>query len=93
MIIFRRGGFDIERVHAAFDALAHPELCRVRGALYGHSACPADEIWLNDSDIVVVPKSPILVADDMINLIFTRGVYGVVPFQGVAVNFAKLATI
>jgi polysaccharide export outer membrane protein len=65
----------------------------LRGALYGHSACPSDEIWLNDSDIVVVPKSPILVADDMINLIFTRGLYGVVPFQGMAVNFAKLGTI
>jgi polysaccharide export outer membrane protein len=65
----------------------------LRGALYGHSPCPADEIWLNDSDIVVVPKSPVLVADDMINLLFTRGLYGVVPFQGVAVNFAKLATI
>lgn len=65
----------------------------LRGALYGHSSCPSDEIWLNDSDIVVVPKSPVLVADDMINLLFTRGVYGVVPFQGVAVNFAKLGTI
>jgi len=65
----------------------------LRGALYGHRPCPADEIWLNDSDIVVVPKSPVLVADDMINLLFTRGLYGVVPFQGVAVNFAKLATI
>lgn len=65
----------------------------LRGALYGHRPCPSDEIWLNDSDIVVVPKSAILVADDMINLLFTRGVYGVVPFQGVAVNFAKLGTI
>lgn len=65
----------------------------LRGALYGHRPCPADEIWLNDSDIVVVPKSPVLVADDMINLLFTRGLYGVVPFQGVALNFAKLATI
>lgn len=65
----------------------------LRGALYGHRPCPADEIWLNDSDIVVVPKSPILVADDIINLVFTRGIYGVVPFQGVNVNFAKLGTI
>lgn len=65
----------------------------LRGALYGHRPCPADEIWLNDSDIVVVPKSPILVADEMIELVFTRGVYGVFPFQGASVNFAKLSTL
>ena len=34
-----------------------------------------------DSDVVVVPKRAILVVDDVINLIFTRGLYGVVPFN------------
>ena len=37
--------------------------------------------WLRDSDVVVVPKRAILVVDDAINLIFTRGLYGVVPFN------------
>ncbi|REJ67840.1 MAG: sugar ABC transporter substrate-binding protein [Planctomycetota bacterium] len=50
-------------------------------ALFGNEPCPADEIWLRDNDIVLVPKSPILLADDAIELIFTRGIYGVVPTQ------------
>ena len=64
----------------------------IRGALLGKRPCPADEIWLRDSDIVVVPKSPILLMDDFINLVFTRGIYGVLPV-GVAVNFSKLSSI
>ena len=36
---------------------------------------------VRDSDVVVVPKRAILVVDDAINLIFTRGLYGVVPFN------------
>ncbi|HEY4312727.1 MAG TPA: polysaccharide biosynthesis/export family protein [Pirellulales bacterium] len=50
-------------------------------ALFGHAPCPADEIWLRDSDVVVVPKRAILVVDDAISLIFTRGLYGVIPFN------------
>jgi polysaccharide export outer membrane protein len=53
----------------------------IRGALYGKRPCPSDEIWLRDNDIVVVPKSPVLVVDDAINLLFTRGVYSVVPIN------------
>ena len=49
--------------------------------LFGKQPCPADEIWLRDSDIIVVPKRPIKVADDAIDLIFTKGLYGVFPFQ------------
>lgn len=62
----------------------------LRGALYGKRPCPADEIWLNDSDIVVIPKSPILVLDDWIQLVFTRGIYGVLPFS-VSYNFSQLS--
>jgi len=65
----------------------------IRGALYGNSPTPADEIWLRDSDVVVVPKSPIQVADDFIELVFTRGIYGVFPFQGAAINFAKASSL
>lgn len=65
----------------------------IRGALIGKRPCPADEIWLRDSDIVVVPKSAILRTDDFIELVFTRGIYGVLPFQGVSLNFAKASTI
>jgi polysaccharide export outer membrane protein len=62
-------------------------------ALYGRKPCPAGEIWLNDSDIVVVPKQKILEADEWIELIFTRGIYGVIPLQSVSINFAKLSSI
>jgi polysaccharide export outer membrane protein len=65
----------------------------LRGALLGERPCPADDIWVRDSDIIIVPKSPILLLDNFINLVFTRGIYGVVPFQGMSINFAKRSTI
>ncbi|MBI2823589.1 MAG: polysaccharide biosynthesis/export family protein [Planctomycetia bacterium] len=51
----------------------------IHHALFGKRPCPADEIWLRDSDIVLVPKRPIKVLDDSIELIFTRGIYGAFP--------------
>lgn len=51
----------------------------VYAALYGQDPCPGGEVWLRDQDIVLVPKHPILVLDDAIELIFSRGIYGVVP--------------
>lgn len=53
----------------------------MRGALLGKKPCPADEIWVRDSDVVIVPKSSILLTTDFIELVFTRGIYGVVPFN------------
>jgi len=61
------------------------------GALYGKRPCPADEVWVRDSDIVLVPKTPILLADDFIELVFTRGIYGVIPFQGVSISLSQLS--
>jgi polysaccharide export outer membrane protein len=63
------------------------------GALLGKRPNPADEIWLRDSDIVIVPKSPVQLADDFIEMVFTRGIYGVMPFQGISLNFAKHSTL
>jgi polysaccharide export outer membrane protein len=51
----------------------------IHDALYDKDPCPAGEIWLRDSDIVLVPKRPIQVIDDAIELVFTRGIYGVYP--------------
>jgi polysaccharide export outer membrane protein len=51
----------------------------VRGALYGRRPVPADEIWLNDSDIVVVPKTPIQATDEVIQQFFTNGLYSLFP--------------
>ena len=60
--------------------------------LHARKPCAPGEIWLNDSDVVIVPKSPILVADDFIELAFTRGIYGVFPLSG-TLNFAKLSSL
>ena len=65
------------------------QLC---GALHGNRPCPADEIWLRDWDIVTVPKSSLLVTDDLIQLLFTRGLYGVVPFS-MGVSWTNLTTL
>ncbi len=60
--------------------------------LFNRQPCPAGEIWLDDSDIVMVPKSPILIADDFINLYFTRGLYAVIPFS-TFYSFNNTATV
>jgi polysaccharide export outer membrane protein len=64
----------------------------IRESLLFKKPCPSGEIWLRDSDIVLIPKSPILCADDAINLIFTRGIYGVFPMSA-TLNFAKLSSL
>lgn len=51
----------------------------IRGALYGKRPSPADEIFLRDSDVVVVPKSSIQATDELLELIFSRGIYRVFP--------------
>ena len=71
VVVFRRG--DDWRLMAT--------MVDVRGGLYGKRPVPADEIWLNDSDIVLVPKSPIEVLDEFIEQVFTRGVYAAVPVE------------
>jgi polysaccharide export outer membrane protein len=82
VVVFRRG--DDWRLMAT--------MVNVHGALFGKTPCPPGEIWLSDSDIVIVPKSPVLAADDFIELVFTRGIYGVFPMSA-SLNFAKLSTI
>jgi polysaccharide export outer membrane protein len=59
----------------------------IRGAVFGKSPIPSDEIWLRDGDVVVVPKSPIKSMVDAIDLVATRGVYAVAPFLGDAFFF------
>ncbi|EAQ79980.1 polysaccharide biosynthesis/export family protein [Blastopirellula marina] len=65
----------------------------IQGALYGKRPIPSDELWLRDSDIVVVPKQPILWADEFIDLVFTRGIYGVAPFNGISITFSDITTL
>ena len=80
MVVFRRD--DCWRLMAT--------KINIHAALYGKRPCPTDEIWLRDSDIVLVPKSAVLVTDDAVNLLFTRGLYSVFPMS-TTLNFSKLA--
>ena len=66
----------------------------VRGALYAQRPVPADEIWINDSDIVLVPKTPIQIADEVIDQVFTQGVYSLFPqFAFGQFNFQNFSSI
>jgi polysaccharide export outer membrane protein len=73
VVVFRRGP----------DWRLMATMLDLRGALYGRRPTPADDVWLNDSDIVLIPKTPIQQADEFIEQVFTRGVYGVVPVEKV----------
>ncbi len=82
IVIFRRG--DDWRLLAT--------MVNLDAALHGKQPCPAGELWLSDSDVIIVPKSAILVADDFINLVFTRGIYGIFPVTGY-VNLFSASTL
>jgi polysaccharide export outer membrane protein len=56
----------------------------VKPALYNYRCLDGEDIWLRDSDIVIVPKCPIQVLDDVIQLVFVKGLYGVFPFTAYA---------
>ena len=82
IVVFRRG--DDWRLLAT--------MINLEAALFGHQATPPGEIWIDDSDVVIVPKSKILIADDFIDLVFTRGIYGVFPMY-TTLSFTKLSTL
>ena len=82
VVVFRRG--------EDWQLLA--TMVNLEPALMGKKACPAGEIWLADSDVVILPKSSIQRLDDFIELVFTRGIYGVVPLQ-TSINFSKLNSL
>ena len=65
----------------------------IRGALYGRRPAPSDEIWLRDSDVVIVPKTPIRVLDDAIELIFTQGIYAAAPFFSDPISFSDQSNL
>ena len=53
----------------------------LRGAHLGKRPSPSDEIWLRDSDLIIVPPRPITRTNQAIQQIFTDGIYRVVPFS------------
>jgi polysaccharide export outer membrane protein len=71
IVIFRRG--DDWRLTAT--------VLDMRAAFAGKRPCPAGEIWVSDADMIIVPKSKIERFDNFVDLVFTRGVYGVIPMN------------
>lgn len=52
----------------------------LKAALLGRNPCPSGEIWVSDSDVIMVPKTGLQWVTNNIDLIFTQGLYKVVPF-------------
>jgi polysaccharide biosynthesis/export protein len=61
----------------------------LRGMHLGKKPAPSDMIWVRDNDLIVVPPTPIKVFDNFVEQVFTRGVYGIVPFGGISVSFGQ----
>jgi len=62
----------------------------LRQAFLGRKSCPAAEIWVSDSDLIILPKSHIQLTDNWIELLFTKGVYAMFPVTG-NVSFTNLS--
>lgn len=54
----------------------------LNGAVRGKRPTPADEIWVRDGDVIIVPDRPIQVFNNFVSQVFTDGIYGIVPFGG-----------
>lgn len=59
----------------------------IRGAHLGKVGSPADEIWLRDNDLIIVPPAPIRRFDNFVSQVFTQGIYGIFPFAQVGSGF------
>jgi polysaccharide export outer membrane protein len=57
-------------------------MLNLRDAVLGRNCCPASEIWVSDSDLIIVPQKKIQLCDKWIEQVFTKGIYGVVPITG-----------
>ncbi len=62
-------------------------LLDLSGALYGKRPYPSDEIWLRDSDIVLIPKKPIQRLSEAVNLYITNTLFRIFPQVGIGFNF------
>lgn len=58
----------------------------LRAAHLGRRPNPADEIWIRDNDLVIVSPTPMKVFDNVVDQVFTQGLYRVVPFGGISIQ-------
>lgn len=71
VVVFRRGeNFEL-----------YSTLLDLRAPLLGREAHPCDEIWVRDGDVIIVPRLPIKVLNNFTRMVFTEGIYGVMPFN------------
>lgn len=69
VVVFRRGD-NWELLSTLLD---------LRGAALGRKAHPADEIWIRDGDVIILPSTPIRLFNNFVRQVFTEGIYGVFP--------------
>ncbi len=66
----------------------------LKKALLGKQPCPAGEIWVCDSDVIMVPKTKLQWLDNNIDLLFTQGIYRVIPFTtSASVSWTNLTSL
>ena len=58
----------------------------LRGGHLGKRPNPSDEIWLRDSDLIIVPPKPIKLFGNAVQQVFTDGLYRIVPFQAISLQ-------
>ncbi len=63
----------------------------LRQALLGRRSFPVGEIFISDADLIIVPKSELMLFDNLVNMVFTKGLYAVAPFTTV-VLFTNLSS-
>lgn len=61
----------------------------LQGAVYGKRPTPADEIWLRDGDVIIVPAKTIVRFNWFVQQVFRDGIYGIVPFGGLSVQLGN----
>lgn len=59
----------------------------LKGMHLGKVPTPADEIWLRDNDLIIVPKTPIARFNEFVDQVFRQGAYGIFPFAQVGTGF------
>ena len=90
-------GGDISKVavfRRADDWRLQATIVNLKRALLGKQPCPAGEIWVNDSDVVMVPKTTLQWFDNNVDLLFTQGIYRILPFTtSASVSWTNLTSI